>query len=73
MCTSAPCRVLAVDGPRALVAERGRERSVLLLGAGEPIAVGDWVLVHAGLAVRRIEESEALATNAVWAELEGER
>lgn len=73
MCTTAPCEVLRVDGTSAVVSERGRERTVLLLAAGEPVAVGDWVLVHAGLVVRRIEETEALATNAVWAELEGER
>lgn len=73
MCTTAPCRVLSIDGGIAVVDERGRERTVLLLAAGEPVAVDDWVLVHAGLVVRRIEESEAEATNAVWAELEGER
>jgi hydrogenase expression/formation protein HypC len=73
MCTTAPCRVLRIDGDSAVVDERGRQRSVLLLAAGEPVAVDDWVLVHAGLVVRRIEESEATATNAVWSELEGER
>jgi hydrogenase assembly chaperone HypC/HupF len=73
MCTTAPCRVLRVDEGTAVVDERGRERTVLLLAAGEPLAVDDWVLVHSGLVVRRIEESEAIATNAIWAELEGER
>lgn len=73
MCTTAPCRVLSVTGASAVVDERGRQRTVLLLAAGEPVAVDDWVLVHAGLVVRRIEESDARATSAVWAELEDER
>lgn len=73
MCTSAPCRVLSIDDASAVVDERGRERTVLLLAAGEPVTVGDWVLVHAGLVVRRMDESEATATNAVWAELEDKR
>lgn len=73
MCTTAPCRVLRTDGDLAVVSEHGRERTVLLLAAGEPVAVDDWVLVHAGLVVRRIEQSEAVAANAVWAELEGQR
>jgi hydrogenase expression/formation protein HypC len=73
MCTTAPCRVLRIDDASAVVDQRGRERTVLLLAAGEPVTVGDWVLVHAGLVVRRMDESEATATNAVWAELEDER
>jgi len=73
MCTAAPCRVLQIDDASAVVDDRGRKRTVLLLAAGEPVTVGDWVLVHSGLVVRRMDESEATATNAVWAELEDER
>ena len=70
MCQSAPGTVVAIDDGAAVVRERGRERRALLLSAGEPIAVGDRVLVHAGLVVRRVSETEATAADAVWDEVE---
>lgn len=71
MCTTEPCQVLDVDGAgRAVVTQRGRQQVVLLVGTDEAVAPGDWVLVHSGLVVRRLDEVEAAATRAVWAQVE---
>lgn len=66
MCLGVPAEVVAVPDPaepRARVAISGVERVVstdLLLD--EPVGVGDWVLVHVGFAMSRIDADEAAAT-----------
>jgi hydrogenase expression/formation protein HypC len=58
MCIGAPRKLASVEGHLARSLE-GLEVDVSLV-AGE-VAAGDWVLVHAGTAVRRLDECEALA------------
>ena len=71
MCTTEPCLVVELDDAGgAVVTQRGRRQRVLLVGTDEPVAPGDWVLVHSGLVVRRLDEVEAAATRAVWAQVE---
>ena len=48
------------------VSGAGREVSTLLLA--DPVAVGDWLLVHVGFALARIDEDEATATLDLLAE-----
>ncbi|MBX3284606.1 MAG: HypC/HybG/HupF family hydrogenase formation chaperone [Actinobacteria bacterium] len=66
MCLSVPARVVALDADRrsATVDVLGatREASVLLL---PEVAEGDWVLVHVGFAIARIDEDEAAAALAL--------
>ncbi len=60
MCLSVPAKVVALDGERrsATIDVLGatREASVLLL---PEVVVGDWVLVHVGFAIARIDAEEA--------------
>lgn len=71
MCTTEPCQVVELDASGgAVVTQRGRRRRVLVVGADGPVVPGDWVLVHSGLVVRRLDEVEAAATRAVWAQVE---
>lgn len=66
MCLGVPAEVVEIADPavpRARVAISGVERVVstdLLLD--EPVTVGDWVLVHVGFALSRIDADEAAAT-----------
>ncbi len=66
MCLSVPAKVVALDDERrsATVDVLGatREASVLLL---PEVVVGDWVLVHVGFAIARIDEDEAAAALAL--------
>ena len=58
MCLGIPMRVIACDMVSAQCEARGQRREVtLLLLQGERPAPGDWVLVSAGNAVRRLEEA----------------
>ncbi|MDR1768996.1 MAG: HypC/HybG/HupF family hydrogenase formation chaperone [Propionibacteriaceae bacterium] len=62
MCLGIPGEVVAlIDQDLATVAVNGvrRDISVSLL---DDVAVGDWVLVHVGFALSKIDQAEAAAT-----------
>jgi hydrogenase expression/formation protein HypC len=58
MCLAIPSRIVKIDDQMAVIDVDGvrREASLLLL---ENPAVGDWVIVHAGFAIHRIDEEAA--------------
>ncbi|MFD5868848.1 HypC/HybG/HupF family hydrogenase formation chaperone [Corynebacterium sp. NPDC060344] len=64
MCLGIPAQIVEIPDPaRAKVAISGVERMIatdLLLD--EELAVGDWVLVHVGFALSKIDEEEAAQT-----------
>jgi hydrogenase expression/formation protein HypC len=68
MCLAIPALVKAVQGDKAQV-DFGqgvlREVNVTLVEA----KVGDYVLVHAGYAIQKLEEKDALETLALWREV----
>lgn len=62
MCLSAAGRVVGHDGSEAVIDVEGATRRISLAPIvleGGQVDVGDWVLVHTGLAVRRIDERTA--------------
>jgi hydrogenase expression/formation protein HypC len=66
MCLGVPAEVVEIpdaDVPRARVAISGVERMVSTdLLVEEGLGVGDWVLVHVGFALSRIDADEAAQT-----------
>lgn len=71
MCIGLPCRVTSRDGELGTVEYSGNSREVnfaLVPQAGP----GDWVLVHAGLAMQIIEETAARETLALLEELDAD-
>ena len=60
MCLAVPMQVCSVAGFRARCQAKGIEREVsLFMLQGEPVAPGDFVLVHVGYAIQRIDPQEA--------------
>lgn len=60
MCLAIPMQVRSVSGFRARCEAKGIEREVsLFMLQGEPIAEGDFVLVHVGYAIQKIEPQDA--------------
>jgi len=68
MCLAVPARVVELNGDNAIVDLDGvrKETSTLLL---DEVAVGDYVLIHVGYALERIDPLEAAKTLALFAEL----
>jgi hydrogenase expression/formation protein HypC len=68
MCLAIPGRVVEVVDPEHRIASvdvAGVRRKVnigLLDGDGHPVGPGDWVLIHVGFAMSRVDEDEALET-----------
>lgn len=61
MCLAVPMRVMTIDGEVAICEIDGvrREASLMMV---DGIAVNDYVLIHAGFAIERIDEEEAEET-----------
>ena len=62
MCLGIPGRVDKIEDQTATVEFGGAARPVSLELVPEEVRVGDYVLVHAGFALERIDEDEARET-----------
>lgn len=61
MCMAIPSRIVAIDGLNATVECFGVERVVSLMLMGEPVTLGDYVIVQSGaFAMEKVESEEAL-------------
>ncbi len=69
MCLSIPGKVLSIDGDKAIVSVGGTnyETSLQLL---DDVKVGDYVLLHTGFAIEKIDEKEAEETLQLFKEME---
>lgn len=60
MCLGIPMEIVAVDGYLARCRAKGVEREVsLFLLQDEPVAAGDFVMVHVGYAIQKMTPQEA--------------
>jgi hydrogenase expression/formation protein HypC len=59
MCLAVPGKLVRIDGDIGFVEFQGAERRIGLMLLPEA-RVGDYVLVHAGYAIQRMDEAEAL-------------
>lgn len=61
MCLGVPMQVLAIEAETAVCEIDGvrREASLMMV---DGVAVGDYVLIHAGFAIEKIEPAEAEET-----------
>ena len=68
MCLAIPARVIQIDEGLGLVELGGvvREASFMLL---PDVQIGDYVLLHAGYALQRVDEAEAEETLRLLAEM----
>ena len=60
MCIAFPGKVLTIDKDNfAIIDISGTRREVSLDIVDEPVAIGDYVICHAGYAIQRIDEEAA--------------
>ena len=69
MCLAVPLKLIEVNGKEAVGDAMGVRRRVRVDFIEEP-TVGDYVIVHAGFAIERLPEQQALEDLASWEELE---
>lgn len=71
MCLAVPLKIEKIEGTQATVALGGNKMSVSLMVVPRA-KLGDWVLVHAGMAITILDEAEARETYAILAEAYGD-
>ena len=59
MCLAIPSRIVEVDNFRAMVDVYGARREINLMLMPEEVGIGDYVLVHAGFAIQKVEQESA--------------
>jgi hydrogenase assembly chaperone HypC/HupF len=73
MCVGRIAEVIEVSGDGvAEVDVDGRILRISLLAVDEPVAAGDWLLVHSGVAVLRLTADDAAHRRDLLRQLEGE-
>ena len=61
MCLAIPAKVLSVDGPaaRVIIGDTEYNASLLLI---DDVKEGDYIMLHAGFAIQKVDEEEAIET-----------
>jgi hydrogenase expression/formation protein HypC len=68
MCVGVPMKVVEINYPMAVAEAKGVKRQIsLMLLPEDEVKVGDYVMVHVGNAIEKIDEEEA---KKVWEILE---
>lgn len=68
MCLAIPARVISVEGNTATVDFGGVTRSVSI-ALLENVEIGEYVLVHTGYAIQKMDREEAEKTLELWREI----
>ncbi len=69
MCLAVPMEVLSIEGDLARVDQAGVKTRVSLMICDEPPQVGDYVIVHAGFAIHRLDPETAHESLSLLADL----
>lgn len=59
MCLAIPSKIIEIDNFRAMVDVYGARREINLMLMPEEVGIGDFVLVHAGFAIQKVENELA--------------
>ena len=68
MCLAIPARVVALPEPGTALIDVGGVRKRVSLALVENVVPGDYVIVHVGYALTRLDPEEAARTLALFAE-----
>jgi len=68
MCLAVPGKVLSLDGDKGIV-EIGNIKREVFMHLLSDVSVNEYVLVHAGCAIEKVDEEEAKITMDIFKEL----
>ena len=68
MCLAIPLRLIEINGKTAVGEAMGMRREIRVDFIEEP-KIGDYVIVHAGFAIERLSERQALDDLEAWGEV----
>ena len=62
MCLGVPMKIISRDGDTIVAEVDGVQKEASIMLLGEEVSVDDYVIVHAGFAISRLDEEYALET-----------
>ena len=68
MCLAVPLKIIEIDSKNAVGESMGMQRKLRVDFIPEP-KIGDYVIVHAGFAIERLPEKQALEDIGAWEEV----
>ena len=68
MCLALPCKVVAIDGDNCTIDVSGMKKDISL-ALLDDVVIGDYVIVHVGYALTKLDPEEAEKTLALFAEM----
>lgn len=68
MCLAVPLKLIEINGKDAIGDAMGMQRKVRVDFIPQP-KIGDYVIVHAGFAIERLPEQQALEDIQAWEEI----
>jgi hydrogenase expression/formation protein HypC len=69
MCLAIPAQIEQITGDGNAIVNLDGVRKAISLALVEDVMVGDYVIVHVGYALQKLDEDEALHTLALFAEV----
>lgn len=70
MCLAIPARIVELIAPDGAVVELGGVHKTISLSLIEQADIGDYVIVHVGYALQKLDQDEAAQTLALFAQLQ---
>ncbi len=70
MCLAIPARIVSLLGASRALIDIGGVQKEISIELVDDVAVGDYVIVHVGYALSRLDEMEAEKTLALFAEID---
>jgi hydrogenase expression/formation protein HypC len=68
MCLAIPMKLVSIEGNKGFVELSGVKKEVSLTLLKE-VKLGDYLIIHAGFAIEKLNEEEAKKTLAIWEEI----
>jgi hydrogenase expression/formation protein HypC len=62
MCLAIPSKIISIEDSRATIDVYGAQRDISLMLLEDEVKIGDYVIVHAGFAIQKLQEDDAKQT-----------
>jgi hydrogenase expression/formation protein HypC len=69
MCVGVPMQVISIEGDQAMTEVDGVKREASLMLLDQDVVVGDFVIIHAGFAISKLDQEDARETLALMREV----
>jgi hydrogenase expression/formation protein HypC len=70
MCLAIPMKLIKIEGNKGIVELSGIKKEISL-DLLSKVEIGDYLIIHAGFAIEKLNEEEAKKTLSIWEEIGG--